>query len=76
MKATLSVDHRVSDGAETALFMPALPKELRDRCGRVPGTSCQDVGVNSAAGHALSMACFLYTSSYNHQRHLTLGVFS
>ena len=30
MKATSSVDHRVSDGAEDAKFMQALPQEHRD----------------------------------------------
>lgn len=30
MKATISVDHGVSDGAEAAQFMQVLPKEHRD----------------------------------------------
>lgn len=30
MKATISVDHRVSDGAEAAQLMQALPQEQRD----------------------------------------------
>ena len=30
MKATISVDLRVSDGAEAAQFMQALPQEHRD----------------------------------------------
>ncbi len=30
MKATISVDHHVSDGAEAAQFMQALPKERGD----------------------------------------------
>jgi pyruvate dehydrogenase E2 component (dihydrolipoamide acetyltransferase) len=30
MKATISVDHRVSDGAEAARFMQALEKYLQE----------------------------------------------
>ena len=30
MKATISMDHRVSNGAEARQFMQALPQEYRD----------------------------------------------
>jgi len=38
MKATISVDHRISDGAEAAQFMQALAASLK---------SCQNAGVKS-----------------------------
>jgi hypothetical protein len=36
MKVIISVDLRVSSGAEATQFMQALPKGLRDKCGEVP----------------------------------------
>ncbi len=44
MKATISVDHRVSDGADIVPFRVSRAAEGAS-AGRVPGKSSQNVGV-------------------------------
>ncbi|MFL7868543.1 MAG: 2-oxo acid dehydrogenase subunit E2, partial [Anaerolineales bacterium] len=53
MKATLSVDHRVSDGAEGARFMQALPKKS-GRCGEVFGRAIEAASVRSTRLSAIA----------------------